>query len=175
MAPEGEIVKDLTLGEYDIIVTSQPERDTLEDSTFAQAAEMRKDLGVNIPDSVLIQSSRLPDKAKVLEAIDAQTNGPEAQQSRQLDLQQRQAEIGKLVADTERDKSETQVKLIKAQQDALTAARPIPPEAQLRVEADLASKKYEIDTHAQLQREKMANDVHIAGLKSKQPKKGAKK
>jgi zona occludens toxin (predicted ATPase) len=52
VTPEGEITNDLTLGEYTIVVTNQPERDTLEDSTFAQVSEMRKELGVNFPDSV---------------------------------------------------------------------------------------------------------------------------
>jgi hypothetical protein len=175
VTPEGEIAKDLTLGEYDIVVTSQPERDTLEDSTFAQAAEMRKELGVNIPDSVLIQSSRLPDKAKVLEAIDAQTNGPEAQQARQLDTAQRQAEIRKLNADAGRDEIEAVAKKVATQKEALNMRHEVSPDVQLRVEADLANSKYTTDVGAQLEREKMANQREIETMKAKaKPKEKAR-
>ena len=38
----GELVNDLTLGEYDIIITSTPYRATLEDSQFEQAMAMRE-------------------------------------------------------------------------------------------------------------------------------------
>jgi hypothetical protein len=176
VTPEGEIVNDLTLGEYDIVVTNQPERDTLEDSTFAQAAEMRKELGVNIPDSVLIQASRIPNKGEVVEAIEAEQNSPEAQQQRQLDLQQRAAEVRKLNSDAARDEADAMVKQIKAQQDALTTQRPITPDVQLRVEADLAKAKYDTDTKAQLEREKMQTQLEIARIgKTEQSKPAAKK
>ena len=179
VTPEGEIVKDLTMGEYDIIVTNQPERDTLEDSTFAQAAEMRKDLNVNIPDSVLIQASRIPNKTEVIEAIEAETNSEEAQQQRQIDKERQMAEVTQMQSSAKRDDADTAVKQVKAQQDAVNVQRPISPEVQLRIEADLAGKKYEVDSNMQLEREKMANSViieqmRLAGAKAKaksEPKK----
>jgi len=54
--PEGEIINDLTLGEYDVVVSSVPVRETLEDSQFDQAVAL-KQLGVNIPDSAAFTSS----------------------------------------------------------------------------------------------------------------------
>ena len=185
VTPEGQIIKDLTLGEYDIVVTSQPERDTLEDSTFAQAAEMRKELGVNIPDSVLIQSSRLPDKSKVIEAIEAESNSEEAQKQRQVTMARQEAEVQQMQAGARRDDADTQAKTVKAQQDALNLQRPIPPETQLRVEAELAGKKYEVDSNMQLEREKMDNAMAIehirlqaaqakAAQKKSEPKKRSK-
>jgi len=153
VTPEGEIVNDLTLGEYDIVVTSQPERDTLEDSTFSQIVEMRKELGIQIPDSVFIQSSRLPDKTMVIEAIEAQSNSPEVQANRQLDLEQRQAEVRQMNAKSGRDEADTINKRVKAQQDMLNLQRPISPDVQLRVEADLAKSKYQTDTDAMVKLE----------------------
>lgn len=170
VTPEGNIIKDLTLGEYAIVVTNQPDRDTLEDSTFAQAAEMRKELNVNIPDSVLIQSSRLPDKEKVIEAIESESNSEEAQQQKQIDQERQIAEVGKIKSDTNRDNADSQVKMVKAQQDSVNLQRPIPPETQLRVEAELAAKKYEVDTHAQLEREKMQNAVVLESMRLKAAK-----
>jgi hypothetical protein len=175
VTPEGEIIKDLTLGEYDIVVTNQPERDTLEDSTFAQAAELRKDLGVAIPDSVLIQASRIPNKAEVVEAIAQESNSPEAQQQKQLGLALQQAEIGKIQSDTRRDDADSQVKVIKAQQDATNLRHTINPEAQLRIEADLATRRYETDTNAQLEREKMSVSYAIAQLNANAKRKSEPK
>jgi len=174
VSPEGEITKDLTLGEYDIVVTNQPERDTLEDSTFAQAAEMRKELGVNIPDSVLIQASRIPNKAKVVEAIEAETNSPEAQKQKQLDMAQREAEVAKIQSDTRRDDADSQVKLVKAQQDQANLQHVVNPEAQLRIEADLATNKYTVDTNAQIEREKMQLQRELGHAKIASDKQKAK-
>jgi hypothetical protein len=176
VTPEGEIVNDLTLGEYDIVVTSQPERDTLEDSTFAQIMEMRKELGVQIPDSVFIQNSRIANKSQVIEAIEAQANSPAVQQQQQLEMERQQAEIRKINSDAARDETDAQSKQIQAQQDALNMSRPITPDVQLRVQADLASHKYQVDTNAQLEREKMQIDLEkermrLASAKRKEPTK----
>lgn len=165
VSPEGEIVRDLTLGEYDIIITSQPERDSLEDSTFAQAVEMRKDLGIQIPDSVLIQNSRIPNKAEVIEAIEAQTNSEEVQIQRQLEQQRMQAEVRKINADAGRDEADTEAKKIKAEQDLRSMQDVVDPEIRLRVQAELTAKKYQTDTMAELEREKMANDLIIERMK----------
>jgi hypothetical protein len=148
VTPEGEIVNDLTLGEYDIVVTSQPERDTLEDSTFEQMVELRKELGIKIPDSVFIQTSRLADKNMVVEAIQSQNDSPEAQAERQMDLQQRQAEIRQMNAKAGRDEADIATKRVRAQQDAVNLQRAISPDVQLRVQADLAKAKYQTDTDA---------------------------
>jgi len=165
VSPEGEILKDLTLGEYDIVVTNQPDRDTLEDSTFAQAAEMRKELNVNIPDSVLIQSSRLPDKAKVIEAIQAEANSEAAQQEQQLARAEREANVKATLSGANRDDADSQLKQIKAQQDAANLRSPVSPEAQLRVEADLAGRKYDTDMNAMLEREKMQYGLTIEQMR----------
>jgi len=174
ITPEGEIVRDLTLGEYDIIVTNQPERDTLEDSTFAQAAEMRKDLNVAIPDSVLIQNSRIPNKSEVLEAIEKESNSEEAQQQRQIDMQRQQAEVKKINADADRDVADAQAKQVKTQLDAMGLSEPIDPEVQLRVQADLAMNRYKTDVDAQVRREEIASRERIEEKKLAAARQAAK-
>lgn len=170
VSPEGEIINDLTLGEYDIVITNQPERDTLEDSTFAQAAEMRKELGVAIPDSVLIQNSRIPNKAEVVEAIERENNSEEAQLNRQLDQEYRKAEIGKINADATRDMADAESKRVKTRIEALGLEQPIDPEIQLRVSADIAKSKYQVDMDAQIAREEMASRERIEEKKLKAAK-----
>jgi hypothetical protein len=175
VTPEGDILNDLTIGEYDIVVTNQPERDTLEDSTFAQAAEMRKELGVAIPDDVLIKSSRLPNKIEVVEAINAEKNSEAAQEQQRIDQARQVAEIKQIESGTRRDDADSVVKQVKAQQDAVNLTRPIDPEAQLRVEADIAKSKYQVDVDAQIKREQMDSDLQIAILKIRSAEKVAEK
>lgn len=76
--PEGEILNDLTVGEYDVVITSVPHRETLEDSEFEQAVALRE-LGVPIPDDILIDASRLRDKKLIIQRLQGDQNSPEAQ------------------------------------------------------------------------------------------------
>ena len=74
---EGEqrIVNDLTVGEYSITVTSQPYRESLEDSQFDQALAMRE-RGIAIPDSVLVENSRLLRKQEIIKAMEGDKDSP---------------------------------------------------------------------------------------------------
>lgn len=67
-SPEGELVNNLSLGEYSVIVTSQKNRDATMDAEFAQMIEMR-DIGVAIPDWAVVQASRLEDKEEIVEVM----------------------------------------------------------------------------------------------------------
>lgn len=98
--PEGRIVNDLTTGEYEVVVTSQPERDTFEDTQFDQVVAMRKDIGVAIPDKYVIKASRLKDKVALVEELEAAAQSPEAQRMKQLEMAEKEAEVGKLQAET---------------------------------------------------------------------------
>jgi hypothetical protein len=62
--PEGEIINNLTLGEYDVVVDSVPASATFQNSQFKQALDMKKE-GINIPDRVLIMSSNLSKKSEI--------------------------------------------------------------------------------------------------------------
>lgn len=66
--PDGSVLLDLTAGEYDIAVTEQPMQVTFDNSQFEQLKEMRE-LGVKIPDSVMLRYSTLPDKEEIANAI----------------------------------------------------------------------------------------------------------
>lgn len=66
---DGSVLHDLTAGEYDIAITEQPMQVTFDNSQFEQIKAMRKDMGVNIPDSVVLRYSTLPDKEDIAQAI----------------------------------------------------------------------------------------------------------
>ena len=95
MTPEGEIANDLTLGEYDVVTTSVPHRETMEDSQFDQAVAM-KEMGVAIPDSVIIQSSRLLNKNEIIKKMEGDKESPEAQAQAALQQRGQEAEVSKL-------------------------------------------------------------------------------
>lgn len=84
VTPEGEILNDLSLGEYDVVVASETERETENDSVFEQCVRLRTEVGVQIPDSIIIQHSDLRGKADIIKAIKEITDSAEAQAQRQL-------------------------------------------------------------------------------------------
>lgn len=67
---DGSILNNLTIGEYDAVVTEQPSQITFQNSQFQQALELKK-LIPNFPDDVLLRYSNLADKNEVIEAIKA--------------------------------------------------------------------------------------------------------
>lgn len=74
----GEVLNDLSLGTYSIVISSQKMRRTLEEGEFEAAVELRK-AGVMIPDRYLIANSNLRHKADIIKEMDAQANSEQAQ------------------------------------------------------------------------------------------------
>jgi len=62
------IQNDLTLGEYSVVIGTIPRRETYDEGLFDQLMGMRE-VGVQIPDHILVENSQLPDKADVVETI----------------------------------------------------------------------------------------------------------
>lgn len=110
-----DIANDLTIGEYDIIITSTPYRATLEDSQFEQAMAMREK-GVAVPDDILIENSRLQRKAEIVKRMQGDQNSPEAQAQRQLQMRAQEAEVMKLEAEAMQKKADAELKAAKTQQ-----------------------------------------------------------
>lgn len=121
VTPEGEIVNDLTIGEYMITVDSAPARESMEDSQFEQALALREQ-GIPIPDRVLIQNSRLFDKIEILEEMEAQAASPEAQRRSEAEIAQLEAEVQRTQADAQRLVADAQNKSSQAQQKQIDAA-----------------------------------------------------
>lgn len=66
---------DVTVGDYDVVITEQPMQVTFENSQFQQALEMRK-AGIAIPDPTVIRYSALADKHEILAGMQG-TKPPE--------------------------------------------------------------------------------------------------
>ena len=159
MTPEGNIINDLTLGEYEVVIGTAPSRDNFEETQFAQAIELRK-VGVPIPDDLIIEYSHLAKKAEIAERI-RMMQGLAPPTEAELQLQQFQAEaaitqtqleIAKLEAEVQNLQAATQLSMAKAQGEAT--------EPQMKVaelQSKLQMKREELDLRERLSG--MTNDV----------------
>ncbi|OPZ57077.1 MAG: hypothetical protein BWY87_01701 [Deltaproteobacteria bacterium ADurb.Bin510] len=157
--PEGAIVNDLTLGEYAVVVTNQPERDTFEETQFDQAVRLRVEAGVQIPDKYIIQSSRLKDKAEIIKALDGDQNSPEAQAAARLKQRASEAEVTKLEAEALQKQSDAQLKAAKSQKELASIGQDTGQDEmameQYKLEAEMAMEQQKMEQEHQLAREKM--------------------
>jgi hypothetical protein len=155
VTPAGQIVNDLTLGEYDVVVSSVPRRETLEDNQFEQAVALRE-MGVMIPDSVLIDSSRLMNKKDIIKQMQGDQESPEAQAAAELQRRAQEAEVSKAEgeaaqkhADSQLKGAKTQETMVKAQvlantpPDAPDTGNPELEMAQAQHDAELAEREFE--------------------------------
>jgi hypothetical protein len=181
----GTISNDLTIGEYDIVITSTPFRNSLEDSQFEQARALRE-LGVQIPDSVLIENSRLMRRGEIVKQIEAAKTSPEAQAQAEMQQRAQAAEVAKLEAeaqktgaDAQKSMADTQLKTQEAQSSpeqlemAKMQAELEMEERRLQMEmeakqAELAFKREELEMKMQLEREKHAQDMQIKQQQAQQ-------
>jgi hypothetical protein len=86
---EGNVVNDLTLGDYDVIVTSQPSRQTFVETQFAQAIQMAQ-AGIPVPPDVMVELSNFARKHEIAERIRQQMGmgQPTPEQQQQMQMQQ---------------------------------------------------------------------------------------
>lgn len=118
---EGKILNDVTSGEYGVTIVPAPSRETIMASTFQQLSDMREKLGMQIPDSVMIQYSAIPDKSQVTEAIKANSDPQAAAQQAQLNQQEQQAKIAQMNAGAGNSVGQTELakaRALKAVSDA---------------------------------------------------------
>lgn len=158
--PYQAILNDLTLGEYGVVVSSVPRRETLEDSQFEQAVAL-KEMGVPIPDSVLIDSSRLMNKKDIIKQMAGDQTSPEAQAQAELQRRSQTAAVSKVEAEAAQKQADTGLKQAKTQETTVKAQvlanTPVAPpagpqgnpeleQAQAAHEADMAEREF---THKQ--------------------------
>jgi hypothetical protein len=154
--PYQAILNDLTLGEYSVVVSSVPRRETLEDSQFEQAMSMREQ-GVSLPDDVIIDSSRLMNKKDIIKKMAGDQTSPEAVERRDLDLRARRAEVAKLESEATVKNADAGLKHAKTQETSVKAqvlantpieapggpeGNPELEQAQAEHEADMAEREF---------------------------------
>lgn len=159
---DGQIVNDLTVGEFSIKVISAPYRALLEDSQFDQAMRL-KEVGVAVPDSVLITNSRLVGKTDLIKQLKAQADSPEAKAAAQRKVRAEEASIGAMEAKTMTDTARAKLDVAKAQKeegsDGAAAAEAANERAKIEQEASL--KRYQIDEEMKLKRYQVEEEMKL--------------
>lgn len=122
VSPEGEIINDMTLGEYDIVIGSAPARDSFDEMQFAEALSLRA-AGVAVPDDAVIEYSHLSRKGELAKRLRQQQGlepTPEQaeiqQLTQQLTLEALQAQVQKLQAEVRRLQTQSAVDIAKVQE-----------------------------------------------------------
>lgn len=141
------ITNDLTLGEYGIIITAAPDRATLEDSQFEQAKSL-KELGVAIPDDVLLENSRLMRRGEIVKQMQAESQSPEAQQKRALEMRAMEANVSKLEGEAKEKHTKSALDTARAQKEGI--------EAQQLAEGGDTAETMKAQQELQLERERFA-------------------
>ncbi len=115
---QGGYLNDMSVGEYDLVITEQPMMVTFENGQFTQALEMRK-TGVAIPDTAIVMSSNLSRKQDVIKQMEGMGGkSPE-------DTALAQAQADKIKAETKHVEANTINKLVEATFSAMQSARTI--------------------------------------------------
>lgn len=160
----GTILNDLTIGEYDVIVSSTPHRETLEDSQFEQAVSLRE-LGIKIPDEVMIENSRLNKRSQIIKEMRDAAQSPEQQYQAQmqkmaaeLELAQLKAEAARVEADAGLKQAKSEMETIKAQKEMQGGDQTEILKAQMELEKmqqEMALRQQEMQMELQFKREEL--------------------
>jgi hypothetical protein len=90
--PAGEILNNITMGEYDVVATAIPHAASFQSTQFRELLEMKK-IGVNIPDTALVQVSSVAKKQELI----AQMNNTDPEIA-QIQKETAKAELEQLLA-----------------------------------------------------------------------------
>lgn len=119
---DGQILNDLTIGDYDVVVSSQPIHITFDNSQFEQVMRMREaNPPINIPDKWVLKYSNLQEKVQIAKDMAAAQAPP----PNPLDLAKAklaEAQAAASAANAEKVKADTVETKIKAVYGATQAA-----------------------------------------------------
>lgn len=175
----GVIKNDLTVGNYAITITHEPERDSMEDMQFQQALNLRTEAGIPIPDRYIIETSRLRDKRQIVQAIGDEQDSPLAQRRQALAIREKEAEIAEREAKAAQQMADAKLKQAKTSGEvAETAARPELSEAvnqsqENRIEAEQNQREHDfkvrqLEAEMEIKREQL--EIERARLEQEEVK-----
>ncbi|MCM2317804.1 MAG: genomic island protein [Pseudomonas sp.] len=112
-AANGQIINDLTIGEYDVVIAEVPLQVTFENSQFLQAIEL-VDKGAPIPWPFVLRYSNLAHKQEIIDALE--------QQAQQQADPMVEAKVALTQAQTQKTLAESVNKAVESQYSAMQAA-----------------------------------------------------
>ena len=168
--PIGGVLNDLTLGTYEVVISTAPARDSLMDSQFAEALQLRE-VGVHIPDDYVIRYSHLAQKAEIADVVKRmQGRGePSSQEAQTAQVQQQLALKTAManIAQTEGKALESQAnaKLAETKAEVLAQAAQTDPQ-QAMLSMSLSAQKVKAGLATAMAKNSTAlalADKHISG------------
>ena len=155
VTPEGDIINDLTLGEYKVVVGTMPTRDNFDEVQFAEAIQLRQ-VGVPIPDDLIVDYSHMAKKGEIARRIRImQGMEPPSEEQAQIqafqaeaEIKKIQLEIAKMEAEVQNLQSLSQLNMAKAQESA----------------ADPQLKVAELQAKMQMKQEELALRQQLSSL-----------
>lgn len=187
---DGSVLNDVTQGKYTVVAVPTRTRLTVQESEFEQLVELRRDLGVQIPDHVLIAASAVQNKAELVQLI-KQLNGgddqsPQAQAMAQLEMRLRELEAAQAEADLGKTQADTELALGRAEraraESQFDGRRATAELNMYRAQADTAfrsqqleqqERKHDTDTALKLTEMTVKQRMERAKPKTTPPKKAA--
>jgi hypothetical protein len=173
MDEAGVPLNDLTIGEYETVVTTVPPRDTFQQQQFAEVMQMRQ-LGIGIPDDIVVETSTLERKAEI---VNRMRGGDSAEQQAELaalqreitllDQQLKKADILKKTADARLAEARARQTMAEAGQgdfdsEILIQRERMVKELELKqreIEGNLALKERELDAKLEMMNKEHALNV----------------
>lgn len=156
--------------DVDIILDIQPHNPNLEAEQFQALVDLRRD-GVPIDPMLIIQASSLPDKTKIIQAMQQQAQQPNPQQQlqvagmqaevqlKQADATHRNAQANLLGVEAQHKAAQTQLTQVQTQNEA---AAPHNAMFQAGLEAGMSQAQFEAD-HALQKQELVAKQLQQLG------------
>lgn len=115
--PAGQIANDLSLGKYVVRLLPTGSKLASDEFAFDELIQL-KELGINVPNNVLLAVSSINAKAEVIEQLRAANNGdlsPEEQMAREMELATMEAELQDLLEGIEVKRANKILALARAQ------------------------------------------------------------
>lgn len=173
VTPEGQILNDLTAGEFDLVVSTVPTRETFEQSQFDEALRMHE-AGIQVPQDVIVEHSHLERKNEIAQRMKELAGGGEPSerdqalaelevQLKQLEAQEKQADIQVKQANAALSAARSQKEMVEVQgggdDKAAEAA------AKLEIEREkMALEREKVAQQIQLEREKVQAEIRLKYL-----------
>lgn len=154
---EGEVLNDITQGKYTTTLIPAPSRASLSEGEFEALVKLRREVGIQIPDDIMIELAPIADKLKVIQAIKGDSNSAQQQLAA---AEQRNAELEAQLTQAKTEKEQAAAALNEARANKAQIEAERDPDASYeRVET------HRIETEAAIAREQLASKERMDSQK----------
>lgn len=111
--PEGDVINDITKGKFTSVTVPSPTRSTMTEDEFKQMVMLKKELGIQIPDSLMIELSNAPNKMQIIQSLTGDSNDA-MKQKQQQEAEQARQEAALSAAKVTKEQSAAQLNAARA-------------------------------------------------------------